>query len=95
MSSGNDSWQVYMVRCRDGTLYTGIARDLVRRIAEHNSSGLGARYTRSRRPVELVYVEAVDSRAAAAQREYQLKRLSPAAKRALIAAAACQNTAPE
>ncbi|MCK5340152.1 MAG: GIY-YIG nuclease family protein, partial [Desulfobulbaceae bacterium] len=72
MTSSN-AWHVYMVRCRDGTLYTGIATDLNRRIAEHNSEKNGAKYTRSRRPVCLVYSEKVESRSAAAKREYCLR----------------------
>ena len=74
-----------MVRCRDGSLYTGIAKDVPRRVAEHNSAGRGAKYTRGRRPVSLVYVEDAGSRAAAASREYQIKRLSVARKEALVA----------
>lgn len=73
-----------MVRCNDNTLYTGITTDLERRIKEHNSSGKGARYTRSRQPVTLVYREKTDSRANAASRECQIKKLSPIAKKLLI-----------
>lgn len=81
-----DSWQVYIVRCADDSLYTGIARDLERRIAEHNAdNGLGASYTRSRRPVTLVYREVAADRSVASKREYQIKRLSRAEKLALIA----------
>lgn len=80
-----DSWQVYIVRCADDSLYTGIARDLERRIAEHNAdNGLGASYTRSRRPVTLAYREAAADRSAASKREYQIKQLSRAQKLALI-----------
>jgi len=82
-----DAWQVYIVRCADGSLYTGIARDLDRRIAEHNSDkGQGASYTRSRRPVRLVYREPAENRSAASKREYQIKQLSRAEKLALIVA---------
>ena len=78
-------WWVYMVRCRDDSLYTGIATDVERRVAEHNGCDrLAARYTRSRRPVELVYQEACSSRAAAAQREYGIKQLSRRDKERLI-----------
>lgn len=81
-----DLWQVYIVRCADDSLYTGIARDLERRIAEHNAgNGLGASYTRSRQPVRLVYREAAADRSAASKREYQIKQLSRAEKLALIA----------
>ena len=80
------AWSVYMLRCADGSLYTGITTDLARRVAEHNGEGgPGARYTRSRRPVELVYVEAVASRAEAARREAAIKRLDRARKLALCA----------
>lgn len=82
-----DAWQVYIVRCADGSLYTGIARDLDRRIAEHNADkGAGASYTRSRRPVRLVYREPAPDRSAASKREYQIKQLSRAEKLALIVA---------
>ena len=77
-----------MLRCADGSLYTGITTDVDRRVAEHNGDGvLGARYTRSRRPVELVYVEAVASRSEAARREAAIKRLDRARKLALCASA--------
>ena len=76
----NDDWHVYIVRCSDGTLYTGIARDLEKRIAEHNSEAGGARYTRPRRPVELVYSEEAASRSEALKREYEIKRLPRAGK---------------
>lgn len=69
-------WYVYLVRCADDTFYAGITTDLARRVAEHNGDGrLGARYTRSRRPVALVYAEPADNRAAAARREATIKRL--------------------
>jgi putative endonuclease len=78
------AWCVYMLRCADGTLYTGITTDIARRIAEHNGeSGLGARYTRSRRPVQLVYVEAAANRAGAARREAAIKKLDRVRKLAL------------
>ena len=76
---------VYMVRCADRTLYTGLARDPEQRVKIHNS-GKGAKYTRSRLPVSLVYVEPCDSLSAALKREHQLKPLSRAQKEALIAA---------
>lgn len=73
-----------MLRCADGTLYTGITTDIARRVAEHNGEGgLGARYTRSRRPVQLVYVEAAADRAEAARREAAIKRLDRVHKLAL------------
>jgi putative endonuclease len=79
------AWHVYMVRCADRSLYTGVARDLDARVRQHNL-GRGARYTRSRRPVELVYSEPAADRGAALRREYQIKSLGAAAKRALISA---------
>jgi putative endonuclease len=88
-SGSRAAWAVYMLRCADGTLYTGITTDVTRRLAEHNGAGgLGARYTRSRRPVELVYVEKAASRAAAARREAVIKRLDRVRKLALCAPAA-------
>ena len=82
-------WFVYIVRCADGTLYTGIARDVERRIEEHNSNDqLAASYTRSRRPVALAYKEAVETRSAALKREYEIKQLTRSEKDALLAARA-------
>ena len=76
---------VYIVRCADATLYTGVARDVAARVAQHNGKGkLGARYTRSRRPVKLVYTEGVADRSAAGRREYAIKRLSRREKLALL-----------
>ena len=83
MSKGSDIWHVYMVRCSDGTLYAGITNDLKKRIEAHNSGKDGARYTRSRRPVKLVYSEQVESKSAAAKLEYQIKKL-PRGKKELI-----------
>ena len=76
-------WYVYMLQCADLSLYTGITTDLQRRLAEHNGSPLGARYTRSRRPVSLVYHESHTDRSTASQRESQIKRL-PRAKKILL-----------
>lgn len=84
-----NAWQVYIVRCVDGTLYTGIARDVGRRVDEHNGEGrTGASYTRARRPVQLVYQEPAADRSAASRREHQIKQLSRTEKLALIAASA-------
>ena len=83
-----NDWTVYILRCSDDTLYTGITRDVERRIEEHNGSGLlGARYTRARRPVRLVYFESHETRSEAARREYEIKHLSREEKEALIRAA--------
>lgn len=80
------AWWVYLLRCADGTLYTGITTDVARRVAEHNGEGgAGARYTRSRRPVQLVHFEAAASRADASRREAAIKRLDRARKLALCA----------
>lgn len=76
-------WYVYMLRCRDGTLYTGITVDLCLRVAAHQK-GAGAKYTRSRRPVRLVYEERQPDRSAALKREHGLRRLGRAGKLALI-----------
>ena len=79
-------WTVYILRCADGSLYTGITRDVERRVAEHNSHRLlAARYTRSRRPVVLVYRERAASRSAAARREYRIKQMVRGEKEKLVA----------
>ena len=79
-------YYLYIVRCADDTLYTGIATELERRIEEHNNSTKGAKYTRTRRPVTLVYHETFDDRSSASKREYEIKkRMSRAEKLALIA----------
>lgn len=84
-----EAWNVYMVRCADGSLYTGIARDVARRVSEHNTNNvLAANYTRARRPVTLVYSETAATRSAACRREYQIKLLSRREKEALLAAGA-------
>ncbi|MFL6581620.1 MAG: GIY-YIG nuclease family protein [Burkholderiales bacterium] len=78
-------WFVYMIRCADRSLYTGIAKDVARRLAEHNSGGMrAAHYTRGRRPVVLVYIEEAQSRSAAARREYAIKQLTRQAKDDLV-----------
>lgn len=79
-----DNWFVYIVRCSDDTLYTGVAKDLEKRLQQHNHGKEGAKYTRARRPVELVYRETATSRAQAQQREYRIKQLSAVQKRQLI-----------
>ena len=71
---------VYIAKCADTTLYTGIATDVTRRIHEHNTSPRGAKYTRARRPVTLVYSEEFSSRAEASAAEHQIKKLSRAEK---------------
>ncbi|MCH8163422.1 MAG: GIY-YIG nuclease family protein [Proteobacteria bacterium] len=80
-----NSWFVYIVRCADNTLYTGIAKDVERRILEHNSDDIsGAKYTKARRPVALVYQEACDSRSAASKREYEIRQLGRKGKEEIL-----------
>lgn len=78
------AWTVYILRCADGSLYTGITRDVARRVAEHNSKRLAARYTRARRPVRLVYQEPAATRSAAGKREYRIKRMTRFDKQKLV-----------
>ncbi|NND92453.1 MAG: GIY-YIG nuclease family protein [Granulosicoccus sp.] len=75
-----------MVRCNDGSLYTGITTNLHRRLEEHNGSSSGARYTRARRPVSLVYATTCQDRSSASRHEYQIKQLDRCAKESLITA---------
>ena len=83
-------WYVYLLRCADDTLYTGCTTDPQRRLKQHNS-GRGAKYTRARRPVSLVYVEQAEDHSQALRREAALKRLSRKEKLALIASASAPN----
>jgi putative endonuclease len=78
-------WQVYILRCGDGSLYTGIARDAAKRLAQHRA-GKGARYTRGRGPLEMVYLEEAPSHGEALRREAGIRRLGRAGKEALIQA---------
>lgn len=77
------NWYVYILRCADSTLYTGATDDVARRVAVHNS-GKGAKYTRSRLPVEAVYTEVCESYSAALKREAAIKKLSRSEKCKLI-----------
>jgi len=79
-----NNWTCYLLHCADNTLYCGITNDLDKRLAAHNA-GAGAKYTRSRRPVKLVYVEACADKSAALQREMAIKALPRTAKLALFA----------
>ncbi len=84
-------WYVYLLRCRDGSFYTGVARDLQRRVRQHNGELVGgARYTRGRRPVELAWSEACTDRSAAQSREAQVRKLSRAEKLRLVQAQRAQ-----
>ena len=78
-----DRWFVYLLRCADGSLYTGIARDVSRRCRQHNA-GTASRYTRSRLPAVVVYQEAHASRGLALSREAAIKALSRRQKLSLI-----------
>lgn len=80
---GYVSFYVYLLRCADGTLYTGYTDDPVRRTKVHNA-GKGAKYTRVRLPVELVYQEACADKSAALRREYEIKQLTRVQKLKLI-----------
>ena len=77
------NWTVYVLRCRDGSLYTGITNNLSRRLARHRG-GTASAYTRARRPVRLVYQESQPDRSAALRREAAVRRLSRAEKLALV-----------
>lgn len=77
------SWYVYMLRCRDGSLYTGYTDDPQRRLTVHQS-GKGAKYTRSRLPVQLVYQSRCDSKSDALKQEFAIKRLTKAEKEKLV-----------
>jgi predicted GIY-YIG superfamily endonuclease len=83
-ASGASIWSVYLVVCADGSLYTGVAKDVPARVERHNQ-GLGAKYTRGRRPVELLFSEAVGDHGQALRREYAIKQLPREKKIALIA----------
>jgi predicted GIY-YIG superfamily endonuclease len=76
-------WSVYILRCADRSLYTGVSTDVPRRVRQHNA-GLASRYTRSRLPVQLAYRESSADRGAALRREAAIKRLSRQAKEQLI-----------
>lgn len=77
--AGVNEWTVYMLRCRDGSVYTGITNDTARRLESHRR-GRASRYTRSRLPVSLIFTEAQPDRASALRREAAIKRLPRAAK---------------
>ncbi len=77
-------YHLYILKCTDGTLYTGITTDLKRRIAEHNSAKLGAKYTVSRRPVKLAYSKKFKNRSLASKAEAEIKKLKKSQKLELV-----------
>ncbi len=82
----NNTWTVYFLRCNDNSLYTGITTDIKRRLHQHNNTKLGAKYTRARRPVKLVYSETTLDKSTASKREYQLRTLTKKEKEKLVLA---------
>ncbi len=83
ISPSECGWVCYLLRCADGTLYCGITNDLAKRLAAHNA-GIAAKYTRARGPVEVVYAEECEDKSAALKRERAIKKMSRAAKLALM-----------
>ena len=77
------NWYLYILRCGDGTLYTGITTDVEKRLEQHRS-GKGAKYTRGRQPLELVYQETFEDHSVALKREYEIKKMPRDAKMRLI-----------
>jgi len=75
---------VYILRCADNTLYTGYTIDIERRVFEHNSEKIGAKYTKARRPVELIYKESFKDKGDALRREIEIKKLTRSEKLSLI-----------
>ncbi len=84
MSELETVWYMYVVRCSDKTLYTGVTTNITRRINEHNTSYRGAKYTRTRRPVELVFWADFESRSTAQKAEYKFKKLTRAQKENIV-----------
>jgi putative endonuclease len=82
-STNKNSWVCYLLQCADNTLYCGITNDLEKRLAAHNA-GEGAKYTRGRTPLQLVYAEACADKSAALKRELQIKRMPRSEKLALL-----------
>jgi len=78
------SYFVYILECKDGSLYTGITKDVPKRLDEHNSKDTGAKYTKVRRPVKLVYQESSKDRSSASKREYEIKQFTRSKKLQLI-----------
>lgn len=78
------SYFIYILECNDKSLYTGITTDIQKRLDEHNISDKGAKYTKARRPVKLLYSENSENRSTASKREYEIKKLSRQKKLELI-----------
>ncbi|WP_419773802.1 GIY-YIG nuclease family protein [Halarcobacter sp.] len=78
------SYFVYILECSDKSLYTGITTDVKKRLDEHNTSEKGAKYTKARRPVTLIYFEKSENRSSASKREYEIKKLSRTRKLQLV-----------
>lgn len=83
MKPSEKAYTLYILRCSDDTYYTGIAIDVEKRLMEHNESDKGAKYTRYRRPVTLMYQESCDDKSTALKRERAIKRMKRSAKEAL------------
>lgn len=77
-------WYIYIIRCADNSLYTGVTTDVDRRVVEHNTSKKGAKYTRTRRPVTLVYTKEMQDHSKACIKEAQIKKLNKKQKEELI-----------
>ncbi|MCW9023452.1 MAG: GIY-YIG nuclease family protein [Gammaproteobacteria bacterium] len=82
------NWVVYILQCSDNSLYTGITKDISRRLEEHNTGREAAKYTRARRPVKLVYQESVTDHSSALKREREIKKMPASHKRDLVTQAA-------
>ena len=78
------SYFVYILECNDGSLYTGITKDINKRLDEHNTKETGAKYTKARRPVKLLYQENSENRSTASKREYEIKKFTRLKKLQLI-----------
>lgn len=78
------NWYVYIVECNDGSYYTGITTDVERRVNQHNSKKQGAKYTRARQPVKLIYSKGNYTKSSAAKEEYKIKQLTKKQKLAYI-----------
>src|ERR1019366_5158898 len=79
-SNSSDKWFVYLIRCSDNSIYTGVTTDVERRVKEHNESKRGAKYTKTRRPVSLIKSFEVSTKSEALKMEYRIKQLSRAEK---------------